>query len=91
MSRLPNQPFAGKPVLIQSASMGAVGGARMQYHLRQVLVFVDALVFGRPEIMIGMAATKFDEEGILTDAPTRDLVRAQLTAFAAFLKAHPKP
>jgi chromate reductase, NAD(P)H dehydrogenase (quinone) len=91
VSRLPNQPFAGKPVLIQSASMGVVGGARMQYHLRQVLVFVDALVFGRPEIMIGMAATKFDEEGILTDAPTRDLVRAQLTAFAAFLKAHPKP
>ena len=28
LSRLPNQPFAGKPVALQSASMGVFGGAR---------------------------------------------------------------
>jgi chromate reductase len=85
-SRLPNQPFAGKPVLIQSVSTGAVGGARMQHHLRQVLVFVDALVFARPEVMIGLAAAKFDEAGKLTDDATRDLVRAQLAGFASFVR-----
>ena len=31
LSRLQNQPFAGKPVALQSASQGPVGGARVQY------------------------------------------------------------
>src|SRR3989442_833713 len=31
VSRLQNQPFAGKPIAIQSASPGLVGGARVQY------------------------------------------------------------
>jgi chromate reductase len=86
VSRLPNQPIAGKPVLIQSVSAGAIGGARMQHHLRQVLVFVDALVFARPEVMIGTAASKFDEAGELTDDATRDLVRTQLAGFASFVR-----
>jgi len=30
VSRLPNQPFAGKPVALQSASAGPLGGAREQ-------------------------------------------------------------
>jgi chromate reductase len=37
LSRLPEQPFKNKPVALQSASQGALGGARAQYHLRQVL------------------------------------------------------
>jgi chromate reductase len=86
VSRLPNQPFAGKPVLIQSVSAGVIGGARMQHHLRQVMVFLDALVFGRPEIMVGMAQSKFDEAGELTDDTTRALVRTQLAGFASFVK-----
>ncbi len=28
LSRLPDQPLAGKPVLIQTSSMGVIGGAR---------------------------------------------------------------
>jgi len=47
LSRLPEQPLAGKPVLIQTSSMGAIGGARCQYHLRQILVFLDAGIYGR--------------------------------------------
>src|SRR5437764_2183201 len=38
VSRLPNQPFNGKPIAIQSASQGPLGGPRAQYHLRQMLV-----------------------------------------------------
>lgn len=34
LSRLPDQPLAGKPVLIQTSSMGVIGGARCQYHLQ---------------------------------------------------------
>src|SRR5262245_57402612 len=55
VSRVPNQPFANKPVALQSAAIGILGGARAQYHLRQVMVFLDALVFNKPEVFVTMA------------------------------------
>lgn len=70
-SRPPDQPFDGKPVAIMGASPGMLGTARAQYHLRQMLVFLNAYVLNRPEIMIAQATAKFDEAGHLTDAPTR--------------------
>ncbi len=86
VSRTPNQPFARKPVLIQSVSGGPMGGVRMQHHLRQIMVFVNARVLPRPEVMIGPATTKFDEAGQLIDKAAREAVRAQLTEFAAFIR-----
>jgi len=91
LSRLQNQPFAGKPVLIQSASQGPLGGARMQYHLRQVMVFVEALVFNRPEVMVGQAQTKVDQDLKLTDTVTRDFIKAQLVGFVKFVRSLPAP
>jgi chromate reductase, NAD(P)H dehydrogenase (quinone) len=85
-SRLPEQPFKEKPVLIQSVSGGPLGGARMQYHLRMALMFLNAFVFGTPEIFVGMGQTKFDEKTMaLTDEPTRKIVAVQLAAFETFV------
>jgi chromate reductase len=58
----------------------------MQYHLRQVLVSLDARVFLRPEVMVGMATSKFDEAGNLIDEATRLAVQTQLAAFASFVR-----
>src|SRR5258708_15512188 len=60
VSRLPNQPFAGKPVALQSAAPGPLGGARVQYHLRQSLASLDAFVLPRPEMFVTFAAEKID-------------------------------
>jgi len=49
LSRVPEQPFAGKTTAIMGASPGNVGTARMQYHLRQVLVFFDARTLNKPD------------------------------------------
>jgi chromate reductase len=87
VSRLPDQPFAGKPVALQSAAIGMLGGARCQYHLRQIMVFLDAQVFNKPEVFVSFAKTKVDEEkGLVTDAPTRDAITAQLKAFLPFVE-----
>jgi chromate reductase len=87
VSRLQNQPFAGKPVALMSASPGPVGGARMQYDLRRSMVFLDAFTLNKPEIFIGNCASKFDEKtGELKDETTRNFIKQQLTAFAAFIK-----
>jgi chromate reductase len=86
VSRLPNQPFANKPVAIQTATQGPLGGARVQYHIRQMMIFLDALAFGRPEIFIGSVQTKVDAaKGELTDEATRTIIRQQLEGFAKFI------
>jgi chromate reductase, NAD(P)H dehydrogenase (quinone) len=86
VSRMKEQPFKDKPVAIQSASQGPLGGARMQYHLRMSLTYLSAFVFGTPEIFVGMAQNKFDKETLaLTDQPTKDIVKQQLAGFAKFI------
>ena len=62
VSRLPNQPFAGKPVALQSASPGPVGGARVQYDMRRAMAFLDAFVLNKPEIFIGNCAGEVRRE-----------------------------
>jgi chromate reductase, NAD(P)H dehydrogenase (quinone) len=82
-----SSPFTNKPFAIQSATTGPVGGARMQYHLRQVLYGLDALILNKPEIFIGNAQSKVDEQKReLTDEPTRDFIRKQLANFAKFIE-----
>jgi chromate reductase len=85
VSRLQHQPFKDKPVAIQSATGGPLGGARMQYHLRAIMVFLNAHTFNTPEIFVGMAHTKFDDSLELTDAATRKFVAQQLEDFAKFI------
>jgi chromate reductase len=86
VSRLPKQPFAGKPVAIQSASPGPLGGARVQYDLRRRMVFLDALALNKPEVFVGGCASRFDDKtGALTDEATRGFVKQQLAAFATFI------
>ena len=87
LSRLPEQPLAGKPVLIQTSSMGAIGGARCQYHLRQILVFLDAMVMNKPEFMGGVIQNKVDTQtGEVIDQSTLDHLTGQLTAFGEFIQ-----
>ena len=82
LSRTPKQPFNRKPTAIMGASQGLLGTARSQYHLRQVLTALNALVLNRPEVMIASAASKFDGAGNLTDTPTREHIGKLLQALA---------
>ena len=70
--------WSGKPVAIMGASVGAIGTARAQYHLRQIFVFLDMHAINQPEVMIGNASERFDAEGRLTDETSRELVRKLL-------------
>ncbi|BDH47795.1 chromate reductase [Salmonella enterica subsp. enterica serovar Choleraesuis] len=87
LSRMPEQPLAGKPVLIQTSSMGMIGGARCQYHLRQILVFLDAQVMNKPEFMGGAIQNKVDvQTGEVVDQSTLDHLTGQLTAFGDYIR-----
>jgi chromate reductase len=87
VSRLQNQPFAGKPVALQSASPGPVGGARVQYDVRKAMAFLDAFVLNKPEIFVGNCVSKFDDKtGELTDQATRDFIKGQLASLAKYIE-----
>lgn len=66
--------FEGKPVAVMSASIGMIGGARAQYHLRQSFVFLDMYPINRPEVIVTFAPRKVDDKGNLTDETTRKLM-----------------
>jgi chromate reductase len=68
----------GKPAAIMGASVGMIGTARAQYHLRQMFVFLNMFPVNQPEVMIANASKRFDAAGNLTDETTRDLIRQLL-------------
>jgi chromate reductase len=78
--------FEGKPVAIMSASIGMLGGARAQYHLRQSFVFLDVHPVNKPEVMVTFAPKKFDSEGRLLDETARKLIAELLAALAAWAR-----
>jgi len=71
--------WAGKPAAIMGASIGAIGTARAQYHLRQTFVFLNMFPINQPEVMIGNAAERFDSAGNLKDETTKKLISQLLT------------
>ena len=72
--------WAGKRVLVVGASTGAIGTALGQYHLKQILLYLDARVLGQPEFYCGMAKSKFDANGKLIDEPTKEHITKALSA-----------
>ena len=68
----------GKPVAIMGASVGTLGTARAQYHLRQMFVFLNMFPVNQPEVMIGNAAERFDAAGNLTHDATKKFIRQLL-------------
>ncbi|MCE4542310.1 NAD(P)H-dependent oxidoreductase [Sphingobium sp. WTD-1] len=79
LSRVENQPLKGKAVALQSASAGPLGGARMQYHMRMMLTFLEANLVATPEIFVGLAPSKFSEDrSQLLDGTLRTMIEAQL-------------
>jgi chromate reductase len=85
LSRYKDVTFKDKPVCIQSAAPGLLGGSRMQYHLRMSMQAIDAQLFGKPEVIVNMAASKF-ADGALKDQAAIDLIKQQLAAFAKFIE-----
>ena len=69
-----------KSAAIMGASIGAIGTARAQYHLRQIFVFLNMFPVNQPEVMIANAASRFDTEGNLTDETTKEYIRKLLQA-----------
>jgi len=77
----------GKTVGVMGASVGTLGTARAQYHLRQMFVFLNMYPLNQPEVMISHAEDKFDHEGHLKDQTTTQKIRELLEALTTWTKS----
>jgi len=76
--------FAGKPVAVMGVSVGAIGTAAAQQHLRAILGHLDTLTMGQPETFLQYRPTSFSADGEIID----DSTRAVLTQFVEAAVAH---
>lgn len=78
--------FVGKPVGIVGASGSAIGTARGQVHLRDVMHATLSRVFPHADVLVAQAPAKF-QDGRLTDDLTREFVSRYLQRFAEFVRS----
>ena len=76
--------WSGKPVAVMGASVGMMGTARAQYHLRQSFIFLNMHPLNQPEVMIANAAERFDANGNLTHEPTKQIIRQLLESLVTW-------
>ena len=70
--------WSGKPVALMSAAMSVAGGIRAQYQLRQCFVFLNMEAVVQPEVAIGNAPQRFDDQGNLKDEASKKMIRQLL-------------
>jgi len=86
MSRMPNKPLLRLPIMLISASLGHLGGVRVQYELRRIFEATDSRVMIKPEVFIGKAHEKFSPAGVCTDVETKGMIDNQLQSFFEWMK-----
>lgn len=80
--------WVGKPTGIFGASIGAVGTAVAQQHLRGVLAYLDAPTLGQPEVFIRATDELFDKSGGIANADTRNFLQGWMDQYVAWVKKH---
>jgi chromate reductase len=78
--------FEHKPVAIMGASIGMMGSARAQYHLRQSFVFLSCFALNQPEVMVPFVHDKVDKDGNVTDEKTLSKIRELLENLVAWTR-----
>jgi chromate reductase, NAD(P)H dehydrogenase (quinone) len=72
--------WPGKVVGVTGASGGPIGTALAQYHLKQILLYLNAKPLGQPEFYMNDSGKKIDEKGVVTDASTKEHITKFWTA-----------
>jgi chromate reductase len=86
----PKSALRGKPSAVMGGSTGISGTMRMQYHLRQILVFNDSPTMPQPEVIVPKLQERI-ADGRLVDESTRALIRKHLAAFDQWIARFKTP
>jgi chromate reductase, NAD(P)H dehydrogenase (quinone) len=76
----------GMPAAVAGATPYNLGTFGAQQHLRQVLMYLNMPTLQQPEFYLEHAAEKFDEQGALTDAHTKEKIDQLWGAFVPWIE-----
>lgn len=80
--------FAGKPAAVIGASIGVIGTALAQQHLRNILAYLDMPVLGQPEAFLHFKEGLIDEHGTISNEGTKDFLQGFVDTFIAWVGTH---
>ncbi|MDC6167058.1 NADPH-dependent FMN reductase [Paucibacter sp. XJ19-41] len=78
--------WAGKPAGVLGASVGVIGTALAQQHLRNILAYLDVPTLGQPEAFIHAGKGFFDADGGINEGSSA-FVQTWVDRYVAFVKA----
>ncbi|MGE0628998.1 MAG: NADPH-dependent FMN reductase [Hyphomicrobiaceae bacterium] len=79
--------WAGKPAGVIGASMGAIGTALAQQHLRNVLAYLDVPTMGQPEAFVQIKEGFFEPDGNI-GAGSREFLQGWMDRYVTWVKRH---
>lgn len=79
--------WAGKPGGVIGVSVGVIGTAAAQQHLRNILAYLDVPILGQPEAFIQAKDGLFTADGEIGDA-SRELLQSWMDRYVAWIKRH---
>jgi chromate reductase len=77
--------WAGKPAGIMGVSIGAIGTAAAQQHLRAILAYLDVPTLGQPEVFLQAKEGLFDDDGNIGEA-SRQFLQGWMDRYCAWVK-----
>lgn len=77
--------WAGKPAGVVGASVGTVGTAVAQAHLRSVLGYLDVPTLGQPEVYIHFTQGLIDDDGNISNDGTRKFLQSFVDRYVAWI------
>ncbi len=78
--------WAGKAAGVIGSSVGAIGTAVAQQHLRTILAYLDMPTLGQPEVYLQVKDGFFDDAGNFANAETKKFLNGWMDKYVAWVK-----
>ncbi|CAD0356857.1 NADPH-dependent FMN reductase [Xanthomonas hortorum] len=78
--------FSGKPAAVVGISVGAIGTATAQQHLRNVLSYLNMHVLGQPEVFLQYKEGLFGADDQIANADSRAFLQGFIDSFLGLIE-----
>lgn len=78
--------WAGKPAGVIGSSVGVIGSAAAQQHLRNVLAYLNVPTMGQPEVFLHITDKFFDATGNIADEGTKKFLQGWMDSYVSWVK-----